>query len=171
MPHAPSHRLNGWLYFESSLARLGSSFSDLDRWVALGNARVRYPPLDLTLSRFFGDTRISVFLRHTDGGSLGGLSVAFPLTPPKELKPFWFRPRLPDLFSYSQSSTVFTERNVLRSDIGRSLGTGHDVETVYWDRDRLYPVYIQYHLNTLKQAVRRWVDDAATATMYTREGK
>jgi hypothetical protein len=181
--------LNGWVYFESSLARLGTSFSDLDRWLALGNARVRYPPLDLTLSltgglfldgdqgisvtlsRLFGNTRISVFLRHTDNGSLAGLSLAFPLTPARELKPFWFRPRLPDLFSYSQSTTVFVDRNLLRSDIGRSLGTGHDVEMVYWDRARLYPAYIQQHLDTLKQAVRRWVDDAATATAYTQEGK
>jgi hypothetical protein len=95
--------------------------------------------------------------------------VAFPLTPAKELKPFWFRPRLPDLFSYSQSTTVFTERNILRSDIGRSLGTGHEVEMVYWDQDRLYPAYIRQHVDTLKQAVRRWVDDTATA--YTQEGK
>jgi hypothetical protein len=54
---------------------------------------------------------------------------------------------------------VFTDRNVLRSDIGRSLPTGHEIERVYWNRDRLYPVYIRQHLDTLKQAVRRWIDD------------
>jgi hypothetical protein len=167
--------LDGWLFFKTSLARLGSSFSDLDRWLALGDVRVRYPPLDLTLSvtggifrdedqgvaitlsRLFGNTRIGLFLRHTDSGSLGGLSLEVPLTPAKELKPFWFRPRLPDIFAYSQQTTVFTERNVLRVDIGRSLGTGHAVETVYWNRDRLYPVYIRQHADTLKQAVRKWV--------------
>jgi hypothetical protein len=90
--------------------------------------------------------------------------VEFPLTPAKELKPFWFRPRLPDIFAYAQSTTVFTERNILRTDIGRGLGTGHAVETVYWDRARLHPAYIRQHPDTLKQAVRRWVDNAATAT-------
>lgn len=181
--------LQGWLFFKSSLARLGSSFSDLDRWMALGNVRLRYPPLDLTLSltgglfldgdrgisvalsRAFGNTGIGVFLAHTDAGSLGGLAMEFPLTPAKELKPFWFRPRPPDVFAYSQSTTVFTERNLLRSDIGRGLGTGHAVETVYWDRARLHPAYIRQHLDTLKQAVRRWVDNAATATADTKEGR
>jgi hypothetical protein len=84
-----------------------------------------------------------------------------PLTPAKELKPFPFRPRLPELFAYEQRTTVFTDRNVIRSDIGRSLPTGHEIERVYWNRDRLYPVYIRQHLDTLKQAVRRWIDDTA----------
>jgi hypothetical protein len=82
------------------------------------------------------------------------------LTPAKELKPFPFRPRFPELFAYEQRTTVFTDRNIIRSDIGRSLSTGHEIERVYWNRDRLYPVYIRQHLDTLKQAVRRWIDDA-----------
>ena len=174
--------LDGLVFFKTSLAYLGSSFSDLDRWLALGNVRLRYPPFDLSLSltgglfldgdrgisvsvsRLFGNTGIGIFLAHTDNGSLGGLAVEFPLTPAKELKPFWFRPRLPDVFAYAQSTTVFTERNILRTDIGRGLGTGHAVETVYWDRARLHPAYIRQHPDTLKQAVRRWVDNAATVT-------
>jgi hypothetical protein len=181
--------LNGWLFFKTSVAWVGSSFSDLDNWLALGNIRVRYTPLDLTLSlvgglfldndrgitvtlsRLFGDTRIGVFLRHTDNGSQAGLNLEIPLTPAKELKPFWVRPRLPDVLAYSQSTTVFTDRNFLRSNIGRSLSTGYAVETAYWDRARLYPAYVQRHVDSLKQAVRKWVDDAATATVQTQEGK
>jgi hypothetical protein len=173
--------LDGWLFFKTSLAWWGSSFSDLDNWLALGNIRVQYMPLDLTLSlvggqfldhdrgvavtlsRLFGDTRIGVFLRHTDNGSLAGVNLEVPLTPARELKPFWVRPRLPDVFAYAQSTTVFTERNVLRSDIGRSLNTGYAVETAYWDRARLFPAYVHRHADTLKQAVRKWVDDATTA--------
>ena len=169
--------LQGWLFFKSSLARFGSSFSDLDRWLAAGNIRLRYPKWDLmlsirggqfldgdrgintTLSRLFGTTRVSVFLWHTNNGSLGGITVGFPLSPPRDLKPTYFRPRLPDLFTYSQSTTVFTDRNLIRGDIGRLLGTGHAVETIYWNRDQLYPVSIRQHLDTLKQAVRRWVDE------------
>ncbi len=70
-----------------------------------------------------------------------------------------FRPRLPDVFTHEVRTTVFTDRNVVRSDIGRQLGTGHAIEQVYWNRDRLYPVYVRQHVRTLKQAVRRWVDE------------
>jgi hypothetical protein len=169
--------LDGLLFFKSSIARLGNAFSDLDRWVALGNVRIRYPPWDLTLSvsgglfldddvgiatdlgRFFGNTEVGIFLRHSDNGSLAGIRLGFPLTPAKELKPWYFRPRLPELLAYEQRSTVFTDKNVLRADIGRTLPMGHEIERVYWNRDRLYPVYIQQHVDTLKQAVRVWVND------------
>lgn len=168
--------LEGMLFVKGTLARVGSSFADLDRWVALANGRVRYPPWDLTLSvtagrfldgdqgvaadlsRFFGNTELGVFLRHSDNGSLAGLRLGIPLTPAKELPPWRVRPRLPELFPYEQRTTVFTDVNVLRSDIGRTLSTGHEIERVYWNRDRLYPVYIRQHLDTLKQAVRRWID-------------
>jgi hypothetical protein len=181
--------LEGLVFFKTSLALTGSSFGDLDSWLALGNVRLRYPPFDLTLSltgglfldgdrgisvsvsRLFGNTGIGIFLAHTDNGSLGGFAVEFPLTPARELKPFWFRPRPPDVFAYAQSTTVFTERNILRTDIGRGLGTGHAVETVYWDRARLHPAYIRQHPDTLKQAVRRWVDNAATAMANIQEGR
>lgn len=174
--------LKGWLFFESTLARTGDSFSDLDRWIAGGNIRVRYPPLDLslsvrgglfidgdrgiavTLSRLFGNTRVGVLLRHTDNGSLGGVIVAMPLTPARELKPIRFRPRLPDIFVYGQGTTIFTDANIIRSDIGRSLDLGHTVDRVYWNEDRLYPAYIRQHLDTLKQAVRRWIDEPTAST-------
>jgi hypothetical protein len=71
----------------------------------------------------------------------------------------YFRPRLPELFSYEQRTTVFTDQNLLRTNISRTVPIGHEIERVYWNRDRLYPVYIQHHVDTLKQAVRVWVDD------------
>jgi len=147
--------------------------------VALANGRVRYPPWDLTLSvtagrfldqdqgvavdlsRFFGNTEIGVFLRHSENGSVGGLRFSVPLTLPKELPPWRFRPRLPDVYSYAQNTTVFTDMNVIRNDIGRTLSTDHTIERVYWNRDRLYPAYIQQHVDTLKQAVRRWIDETS----------
>lgn len=168
--------LQGILLVKGTVARVGSSFADLDRWVALANGRVRYPPWDLTLSvtagrfldgdqgvtadlsRFFGNTEIGVFLRHSDNGSLAGLRFGMPLTLARELPPWRVRPRLPDVFTYEQRTTVFTDRNIIRGDIGRALSTEHEIERVYWNRDRLYPVYIRQHLDTLKQAVRRWID-------------
>jgi hypothetical protein len=86
------------------------------------------------------------------------LRFAVPLTLNKELPPWRVRPRLPDLFTYEQSTTVLTDVNTIRGDIGRPLRTGHEVERIYWNRDRLYPVYIRQHVDTLKQAVRKWID-------------
>lgn len=169
----------GVLFVKGTLARVGSSYSNLDRSVALANGRVRYPPWDLTLSvtagrfldqdrgvaadlsRFFGSTELGMFFRHTDNGSLAGLRFAVPLTPAQELPPWRFRPRLPDLFTYQQSTTVLTDVNIIRGDIGRDLRTGYDIERVYWNRDRLYPAYIRQHVDTLKQAVRKWIDETS----------
>jgi len=171
--------LDGVLFAGGTLAGLGSSYTALEHWVALANGRVRYPPWDLTLSvtagrfldqdqgvavdlsRFFGNTEIGVFLRHSENGSVGGLRFSVPLTLPKELPPWRFRPRLPDVYSYAQNTTVFTDMNVIRNDIGRTLSTDHTIERVYWNRDRLYPAYIQQHVDTLKQAVRRWIDETS----------
>jgi hypothetical protein len=73
------------------------------------------------LSRFFGNPEIGVFFRHTDNGLQAGLRFAVPLTLDKELPPWRVRPRLPDLFSYEQSTTVLTDVNLIRGDIGRTL--------------------------------------------------
>lgn len=168
--------LDGVLFVKGTVAFLGPSYDDLGHTVALANGRVRYPPLDLTLSvtagrfldrdqgvtadlsRFFGNTEIGVFFRHSDHGSLAGLRFAVPLTPAKELPPWRVRPRLPDVFTYEQSTTVLTKANIIRNDIGRPLRTGHEIDRIYWDRDRLYPMYIRQHLDALQQAVRRWID-------------
>ncbi len=179
--------LDGVLFFESTLAYLGPSMTHFNHWVALANGRVRYPPLDLTLSvtggmfrdrdlgiggelsRFFGSTEIGLFARHSEHGSLVGLRLAFPLTLAKELPPLYLRPRLPDLFTYEQTSTVFTGSNAIRNDISRPLFTGHEIERVYWNRDRLYPTYIRQHVDTLKQAARRWIDDVAENVSTVKE--
>jgi hypothetical protein len=178
----------GIFFVKGTLARVGPSYSDLNHWVALANGRVRYPAWDLTfsvtagrfldrdqgvavdLSRFFGTTEIGVFLRHSDNGSLAGLRLGIPLTPARELPPWRVRPRLPDLFTYEQRTTVFTDRNVVRNDIGRPLTTDHEIERVYWHRDRLYPTYLRQHVDTLKQAVRRWIDDTAGSLSTAKEG-
>jgi hypothetical protein len=109
--------LQGVLFVKGTWARVGASYADLDRSVALANGRVRCLPWDLTLSvtagcfldedrgvaadlrRFFGNTEIGVFFRHTDNGSQAGLRFAVPLTLDKELPPWRVRPRLPALFS------------------------------------------------------------------------
>ena len=70
---------------------------------------------------------------------------------------------------YEQNSTVFTNVNGLRNDIGRPLLTDHEIERVYWNRDRLYPAYIRQHVETLQQAARLWIDDAAGSVTTVEE--
>lgn len=105
------------------------------------------------LSRFFGTTEMGMFLRHSEHGALAGLRVAVPLTLAKELTPGRFRLRLPDLYAYEQRTTVLTDRNVMRNDIGRALTTDHEIERIYWNRDRLYAIYIRQHADILRQAI------------------
>ena len=83
------------------------------------------------LSRFFGTTEMGIFLRHSEHRSLAGLRVAVPLTLAKELPPGRFRLRLPDLYAYEQRTTVLTDRNVMRNDIGRALTADHEIERIY----------------------------------------
>src|SRR5262245_17847532 len=79
--------LEGLLFVKGTCAPVGPSYADLERSVALANGRVRYPPRALTLSvtagrfldqdrgvavdlsRFFGNTEIGIFLRHSENGS------------------------------------------------------------------------------------------------------
>jgi len=53
------------------------------------------------------------------------------LTLAKEPPPGRFRLRLPDLYAYEQRTTILTDRNVMRNDIGRALTTDHEIECVY----------------------------------------
>ena len=168
---------NGIFFAKGTVARLGESFAALDHWVALANARVRWPAYDATLSvtagrfldgdrglvldfsRFLGTTEAGVFLRHSEHGSLAGLRFAVPLTVDKELPPSRVRLRLPDVYAYEQRTTVGDGLNFIRNDIGRPLMTDREVERVFWNRDRLYATYIRRHVDDLRQAVRRWIVD------------
>lgn len=169
----------GEVLAKGTVARVGPSYDNLDRWVALANARVRYPAWDFTLSvtagqfldgdrgftadagRFFGNTETAMFFRHSDRGSLAGIRFAIPLTVTRELSPWRIRPRLPDVYSYEHRTTVLGDRNEIRSDIGRVPSTDHEIERIYWDRDRLNEVYIRRHVESLRRAARDLIADGS----------
>jgi len=166
----------GILGLKATAVRLGRTFGSLDRWVALGSARARYPAWDATLnvtagkfldgdrgvsgdmSRFFGNTEAGVFVRHSGNGTLAGIRFALPLTVRRELPPWRVRPRLPDVYSYEQRSTILGDRNEARSDIGRPLSTDHEVERIFQDRDRAHAAIIRRHVESLRAAVRHLLD-------------
>lgn len=159
----------------SNVAVFGTTVSALDSVMALGTLRVRQPAWDLTasltagrfrngddgiatqLARQFGATELAFFFRSTSLASVAGISVALPLAPARELRPSRVRVRAPDLYTQSMQTTVLADRNVIRRDVGRVLDTDHEIARTYRNRDRLQPVTVIAHVETLKEAWRRWV--------------
>ena len=166
---------DGRVSIGSTLAILGTTFRTLDSTMALGTVRVRRAAWDITasltagrfrhgdtgvaaeLARQFGATELAFYFQSTSFASVAGVSVALPLAPAKELRPGLVRLRAPDLYTQDLQSTVLQPVNVLRSDVGGLLNTDHEIARVYRTRDRLQPVTIVAHVETLKAAWHRWV--------------
>ena len=151
--------LGGLVRLGVDVAALGDDENSLDRRYAVGSARLLIPRFDtrvtvragrfydkdhgvnVGLSRFFADTEVGVFLRHSDRGSLAGVQISLPLTFGKDFRPSRVRVRTPSEWSYGLQSVVFNDRNALRSDIARGLLEGLD--QTYFDRDRLHPAAVE----------------------------
>lgn len=159
----------------STLGIFGATFDTPQYSVALGTARVRFPVWDVTtsltagrfrhgdtgaaaeLARQFGATELAFYFRSTSFASVAGVRVSLPLAPTRELAPARLRLRAPDLHTQEVQSVVLAPINELRRDIGRPLATDHEIARVYRTRDRLQPVTIVAHVETLKTASRRWL--------------
>lgn len=104
-----------------------------------------------TLSRYFGNNELNLFVRKTDQarGFLVGIGVALPLMPVRDARPGLLRVRLDNHYRYAQGIRATGGGGFLRSDIGNRLRTDHEIETVLFNRDRLYPVYIREHAEQL----------------------
>jgi hypothetical protein len=74
---------------------------------------------------------------------------------------------------FSQEEVSIVDKNALtlldeglfaggRWPVVRVLSTDHEIERGYWKRARLYPACIRQHVDTLKQAVRRWIDETSS---------
>lgn len=149
-----------------------------DRRLALFTYRYRIPALDITIeatggqfldndrgataivSRYFGNNQVNFFARKTDqaGGALVGIGVILPLMPAPDFKPGRFRVRLDNHFEHAQGIRATGGRNsFLRGDIGNPLRTDHEIDTIVFNKDRLYPVYIREHVHDLRRAAYRWL--------------
>ena len=98
-----------------------------------------------------------LFRSSTSFAKIAGLSVSLPLAPAKELAPSRLRLRAPDLYTQGLGTTILAANNAIRSDVGRLLDTDHEIARVYRTRDRLQPVTVIAHVQTLKDAWRRWL--------------
>ena len=148
----------GWggrLLFGAKAGIQRFSLSKTDRLFAVGRVRFLIPRANARLTikagkffdrdrgytidaaRFFGDTEIGLFLRHTDAGALAGIRIAVPLSPIKDMRPYPVRIRPAAVWHYEQRSLVFEDHNQLITDIAREVQSGFAVQDVYFNRDRL----------------------------------
>ncbi len=118
----------------------------------------------LTLKRFFGDTSFLVFYKNTETVDrqhvqTGGVQVAFPLTPRKDMRPYPLQLRGSDEWSYAQEVVIATPGH--RNPVGTSTGVNptpdFNLERLFYNRDRLSVEYIKNHLLRLRDAYATYV--------------
>jgi Exopolysaccharide biosynthesis protein YbjH len=136
---------------DASLTLTGGSFWDNDRGVRA----------DLT--RFWGDTSFSVFYKMSrtpqdENYQIGGVQVAFPLTPRQGMKPYPVQVKGTDEWSYRLQTVTKSPDGT--NSVFVSIGETPPVQTIpktYYDRDRLTPEYIKTHLLRVRDAYLRYV--------------
>jgi hypothetical protein len=169
----------GVISLDGTVGRIGRSAQELTGTIALAGVRVRYAPLDLTasltggrfregddgatveLSRWFGSSELGFFITATQTGQIAGLRFSLPLTPRRELPPWYVRPRLPDLYTQSLHASIKRGDATAKTNIGLLLDTDHDIATAYRDRDRLQAVTIRQHVETIRASAADWLRHAA----------
>lgn len=121
----------------------------------------------LTLKRFFGDTSFSVYYKNSETADrqhvqMGGVQIAFPLTPRKDMKPYPLQVRGSDEWSYAQEVVIAVpgQRNPVGKSIGVDSLSDFNLERVFYNRDRLSGEYIKKHLLRLRDAYAAYVPEA-----------
>ena len=111
----------------------------------------------LVSKHWFGDTEIRLFLRDTDQ-KIAGLEFAIPLTFRQDMKPTRFgQIRGTEQFAYGVETLVANNHNRLTNGIGVTPSLTHNVDQVYFNRDRLSPAYVESHLSRLREAYQKYV--------------
>ena len=170
-----SHRLG----FQQGYGR--DTRQDFDRTSYLGSYRYSYAPLDTSLTvtggsfwqndtgvradltRFFGDTSFSLFYKICRTAKdvdyqMGGVEIAFPLTPRQGMKPYPVQIKGTDDWRYGIQTVTDSPdgSNSVFVSIGE-LPPIKPVTQTYYDRDRLTPEYIKNHLLRIRDAYLRYV--------------
>jgi hypothetical protein len=136
-------------------------FSPLD--LALGGTVGRFFDNDkgyrLEVKRFFGDTSFSVYLANTRTSArervqVGGVMIAFPLTPRRDMKPGVVQLKGSEEWSYAQEVQIVTPGvvNAVSTSIGVDPTARYNLERVFFNRDRLSEPYLRKHLLRLRDA-------------------
>jgi hypothetical protein len=152
--------------------------------VYLGSYRFYFNPLDLYLTgtggqffdndkgfnvelkRFFGDTAFSVFYTNSrttaqDHVQIGGVQVAFPLTPRREMKPYPLQLKGYDEWNYAQEVNIVSpgSANAVVTSVGVNPQPAYNLEHIFYNRDRLSEMYIRKHLLRIRDAYIRYRND------------
>lgn len=145
--------------------------------VYLGSYRYYFRPLDLSLigtagkfldqdrgfklelKRFFGDTALTVFYKNSKTAKeehveMGGVQIAIPLTPRRDMKPYIAQVKGNNDWTYVQETKIVTpgDLNLLDTSIGVNPQLLYNLERVFYNRDRLTEDYIRKHLLRLRDA-------------------
>jgi hypothetical protein len=115
------------------------------------------------LKRFFGDTAFSVYYKNTrtidrQHVQMGGVEIAFPLTPRRDMKPYIVQVRGNDGWSYAQETEITSKGkpNLVGRAVGINPQPPFSLERIFYNRDRLTEAYIRKHLLRLRDANRRY---------------
>jgi hypothetical protein len=143
----------------------------------LGSYRYYYRPLDLSLEgtggkffdndtgfrmeikRFFGDTAFTVYYVNSTTNSqehvqVGGVMIAFPLTPCRDMKPGLLQVKGSNEWSYAEETKIMGtgHANTIATSVGLDPQPAYSLEHVFYNRDRLSELYIRRHLLRLRDA-------------------
>jgi hypothetical protein len=111
------------------------------------------------MKRFFGDTSFSVYYADTrtslhEDVRIGGVMIAFPLTPRRDMKPGLVQLKGTDEWSYSQETRIVNGgvTNNVPTSAGVDPTPPYNLERVFFNRDRLSEPYVRKHLLRLRDA-------------------
>lgn len=150
---------------EAYLASYRYYFNPLDTYLegTAGRFFTRDTGFTLELKRFFGDTAFSVYYKNTETAGreriqVGGVQIAFPLTPRRDMKPYLLQVRGIEEWGYAQETRIVSpgEFNFLDTAVGINPQPPYNLERVFYNRDRLTESYIRKHLLRLRDANMRY---------------
>jgi hypothetical protein len=180
----PGNGTHRFLFKQAYTENSNSEAQPQTRQVYLGSYRYHFSPLNLSLEgavgrffdndqgfrvemkRFFGDTAFSVYYADSITTSrervkIGGVMIAFPLTPRRDMKPGLLQVRGSDDWSYSQETKIVAkgEANTVATSVGVNPRLPYNLERVFYNRDRLSESYIREHLLRLRDAYLAYVQN------------
>lgn len=114
-------------------------------------------------NHWFGDTEVRLFLRDTKE-KIAGIEFVIPFSFRQDMKPTSLgQIRGTDQFAYGVETLIGNKNNKLTYDVGITPALTHNVDQVYFNRDRLNSVYVMSHLSRLREAYQKYVISEKTA--------
>jgi len=104
---------------------------------------------------WFGDTEVRLFYRQSNE-KIAGIEIALPLTLRQDMRPNHLQIRGTDQFAYGVETLLGHEESFLTPGVAISPSLAHNVDQVYFNRDRLSPAYIQANISRLRDAWQRY---------------